>query len=281
MVKFLFRRCLQSNWLEPAEEDIGVVDAGPPNLGVMLRRPDGIYTAEPMFINQDVVKAVERLGVAVAFTMSSEITHALLQQITPFQTELTLDPRGFTLPIVNSAKDLTSRTSPITKDAYICLCRSEKLVLVWGDSVKGILAHGTDIETRLLGLVRNAPVLYLETKLLTISQVWGSHISNPGMTTPYRISGSPANRQSIFPTGASGLSGPGDAVTNEKISVIQTAIELEEQGDKAFDPETEGQEAPPRPFLLTHAIIIGLAMILVVVVEMACIAKVRSQNSTQ
>jgi hypothetical protein len=27
------------------------------------------------------------------------------------------------------------------------------MVLVWGDSAEGILAHGTDIETRLLGLV--------------------------------------------------------------------------------------------------------------------------------
>ena len=156
MVKFLYRRCFQSKWFEPAEEDIGIADAGPPHLGVFLKRPDGIYTAEPMFINQDLVRAVERLGVTVAFTMSSEITHALLNQVTPFQTELSLDPRGFILPIVNSVKDLGSRMSPVTKEAYICLCRNEKMVLVWGDSVEGILAHGTDVETRLLGLVRTA-----------------------------------------------------------------------------------------------------------------------------
>lgn len=63
---------------------------------------------------------------------------------------------------------------------------------------------------------------------------------------------------------------------NEKIGVVQTAIEREEQGDKIFDPEKEGHEPPKRPFLITHALIIGLAMVLVVVVEMACLAKVRN-----
>ena len=112
--------------------------------------------------------------------------------------------------------------------------------------------------------------------MLTTLQVWGAHISHPGMTSPYRISNSPGNRHS--PTGISGLSATGDPVTNEKISAIQTAIELEEQGDKVFDPEKDGDEAPPRPFLLTHAIIIGLAMVLVIVVEMACFAKVGGWN---
>jgi hypothetical protein len=59
----------------------------------------------------------------------------------------------------------------------------------------------------------------------------------------------------------------------EKISVIGTAIEREEQGDKIFDPE-EGQEPPKRQFLLTHALLVSFAMILVLVVEMACVARV-------
>ena len=47
-------------------------------------------------------------------------------------------------------------------------------------------------------------------------------------------------------------------------------------GNKLYDPERDGTGVPTRPFLLTHAVMIGLAMALVVVVEMACVAKVRA-----
>jgi hypothetical protein len=86
--------------------------------------------------------------------------------------------------------------------------------------------------------------------------------------SPYDSAGNRGSKSALA------VSTPIDSATNEKIGVIQSAIDREEQGDKAFDPEVEGQEAPKRPFLLTHAFIIGSAMILVVVVEMACIAKV-------
>jgi hypothetical protein len=105
---------------------------------VLLRRSDGIYTGEPLFINPNLVRAVEKLGVAVAFTMSSEITNALLQQVTPFQTEISLDPRGFVLPIANSVLDIATGKSTVSRDAYVCLCRQERMVLIWGDTVPGI-----------------------------------------------------------------------------------------------------------------------------------------------
>jgi hypothetical protein len=154
MVKYLYRKCYESKWLEPTDDDFGLSDGGASNLGVLLRRPDGAYTADPMFLNGELVKAVERLGVPVAFTMSSDIVQTLLSTVTPFQTEICLDPRGFVLPIVNSIRDLISGKSSVNREAYICLCRSEKYVLVWSDSVQGVLAHGADVETRLLGLVR-------------------------------------------------------------------------------------------------------------------------------
>ncbi|ORY19790.1 glycosyl transferase family group 2-domain-containing protein [Clohesyomyces aquaticus] len=262
MVKFLHRRCSQAKWLEPAEDEYGIIDGGAANLGVLLRRNDGIYTAEPLFLNQELVSAVERLAVVVAFTMSSEITHALLQQVTPFQTELTLDPRGFVLPVVNSVRDIATGKSSVTRDSYICLCRQERMVLVWGDTVPGILAHGADIETKLLGLV------------------WGSHIPAHHSVTPYQQapmfhSQQPSShgpvRSSAFPISAQ-MTGPLPSEMSEKIGAIDRAIEVEEMGDKAYDPEKEA-ELPERKFLLVHAVTIGIAMILVIVVEMACLAK--------
>ncbi|KAF2110146.1 glycosyl transferase family group 2-domain-containing protein [Lophiotrema nucula] len=262
MVKFLYRRCSQAKWLEPPEDEYGVIDGGVANLGVMLRRADGLYTAEPLFLNPDLVAAVDRLGVAVAFTMSSEISQALLQQIAPFQNELALDPRGFSLPIVNSVRDIATASSAVTRDSYVCLCRQERMVLVWGDTVPGILAHGTDIETRLLGLV------------------WGSHIPAHNVVSPYNQtppfrSHQPSShgniRSSAFPISAQ-MTGPLPSEMSEKIGVIDRAIEVEEMGDKAYDPEKEA-ELPERKFLLVHAVTIGIAMILVIVVEMACLAK--------
>ncbi|KAF2815203.1 uncharacterized protein BDZ99DRAFT_485622 [Mytilinidion resinicola] len=262
MVRFLHRRCQQSKWLEPAQDEFGVIENESSNLGVLLRRPDGLYTAEPMFLNQDIAVAVEKLGVTVAFTMSSEITQALLQQVTPFQTELSLDPRGFVLPIVNSIKDIATGKAVITREAYVVLCRQERIVLVWGDTVPGILAHGTDIETRLLGLV------------------WGQAIpATPGAISPYRQSttaSTPAvrsTRATMYPISAHQSTGQLNAEMSEKIGAIDRAIEVEEMGEKIFDPERDGQEVPERPFLLSHALLVGLAMILVVVVEMACLAK--------
>ncbi|KAF2192282.1 hypothetical protein K469DRAFT_553114 [Zopfia rhizophila CBS 207.26] len=272
MVKFLYRRCSQAKWLEPPEDEYGIIDGGAANLGVLLRRTDGMYTAEPLFLNQDLVGAVERLGVAVAFTMSSEITHALLQQLTPFQTEFSLDPRGFVLPVVNSVRDVTTGKSAISRDSYVCLCRQERMVLVWGDTVPGILAHGTDIETRLLGLV------------------WGSHIPPHGAVPPnqqttqvhsHQASSHGRTRSSVFPI-SQPMTGPMPSEMTEKIGAIDRAIEVEEMGDKAYDPEKEA-ELPERKFLLVHAVTIGIAMasslhtdlrkVLVIVVEMACLAE--------
>lgn len=245
MVKFLHKRCSQAQWLEPPEDEYGVIDSGAANLGVVLRRTDGLFTAEPLFLNQDLVNAVEKLAAAVAFTMSSEITHALFQK-----PELSLDPRGFILPIVNSVADIASGKVSVARDAYICLCRQERMVLVWGDTVPGILAHGTDVETRLLGLV------------------WGSHIPAHGAVSPYRqsipmhshqASSHERTRSSMFPI-SHPITGALSSNMSEKIEAIDRAIEVEEMGDKVFDPEKEA-ELPERKFLLVHAVTIGIAMV--------------------
>jgi hypothetical protein len=68
-----------------------------------------------------------------------------------------------------------------------------------------------------------------------------------------------------------------DPATNEKLGIVQAALEKEELGNKHYDPEKQKDEDFERPFLLTHAIMVGLAMVLVVVVEMACVAKLLTE----
>jgi hypothetical protein len=59
------------------------------------------------------------------------------------------------------------------------------------------------------------------------------------------------------------------------MGIVQAAIEREENKDSYFNPDLESAEAPERPFLLIHASVIGVAMTLVVFVEMLCVSKVR------
>lgn len=113
------------------------------------------------------------------------------------------------------------------------------------------VAHGTDVETRLLGLV------------------WGSHIPShnptpPFQYTPQALPSPPVEtpsgaRTSFFPISAH-LSGGLPAEMSEKIGAIDRALEVEELGDQAYDPDKEA-ELPERQFLLVHAVTIGIAMV--------------------
>ena len=57
------------------------------------------------------------------------------------------------LPIVDSIEQIASGEATVSREQFICLCKQEQLVLVWGDTVENIVKQGTDIETWLVGLV--------------------------------------------------------------------------------------------------------------------------------
>jgi hypothetical protein len=120
----------------------------------MLRRPDGLYTADPLFLNPDIAKAVERLGAAVAFTMSSEIVWSLFDKITPLQKEIPIDRAGTVMPLAKTVRDVGTPRCTATRESYLCFCREERFLLIWGSSTQSILAHGNDVESTLLSLVR-------------------------------------------------------------------------------------------------------------------------------
>lgn len=119
-------------------------------------------------------------------------------------------------------------------------------------------------------------------------QFWGSHIQtatprqfrnsfrNSGFRQP--PAGGPADARvshSPYIIAGSGSHTPrNDTAMYEKADIVRAAVEKEELGTKLYDPERDGTGVPKRPFLLSHAVMIGLAMALVVVVEMACVAKV-------
>ncbi|QIW95398.1 hypothetical protein AMS68_000916 [Peltaster fructicola] len=269
MAKHLFKQAAGHQWLEPpCDEDGNLIPEYVPSRGVLLQREDGSYVTYPHQLNEEVVKAILKLDVPIAFTMSSEVTGALLAQITPEQTEYSDARSGITLPIVDSVEAIASGRAHVARESFICMCKEEQIVLVWGETVESILQQGSDIETWLIGLV------------------WGSQVPivpQPGTSaagTPNRFSMAAGQMHpQDYSTPLTGFL-PGTVFNEkqmEKFDVIKSAIAKEEEGDDAYDPEKDGTEVPPRKFLLLHASCVGLAMVLVVVVEMACIAKLLTE----
>ncbi|KAF2433687.1 hypothetical protein EJ08DRAFT_37288 [Tothia fuscella] len=86
--------------------------------------------------------------------MSSEIVWSIFDKITPLRQEVQLDRSGNVLPLAKSVRDIGTPRCTATKDSYLCFCREERFLLIWGSSMQSILAHGNDVEITLLSLVR-------------------------------------------------------------------------------------------------------------------------------
>ncbi|QSZ28760.1 hypothetical protein DSL72_003265 [Monilinia vaccinii-corymbosi] len=254
VAKYLHRRCAAAKWLHPIEEDDGTINESS-WVGVAMRRPDGGYYTEPPNFNNDFYTVLQYLNCKVVFTMSSDITAALMDQIGPFQTELQVHPRGIRLPIVQNLSELASGGSGVSKKSYLCVLREERLVLIWNESVESIMTHGADVEGILVGLI------------------WGSHIGTMTAATPYASMTPPIAQTPGETPGRTPSAISDDPEFNEKMGIVQAAIEREENKDTFFNPDIEAQTPPERPFLLLHAGVIGFAMTLVVFVEMLCASR--------
>jgi hypothetical protein len=179
MVKYIYKKCVQKGWLvESFDEKDSISSSDTAELGVILRRPGGIYACEPSYVSPQLWKAAERLGAQVAFTMSSDVTQGFFEQITPLQTEAPLDPFGMVLPIATSIDDIVTGKSSVSQDAYMCACRRERFVLIWGVSAQSIVAHGSEVETRLMGLVRTCINVQEYLGLLTAHSGLGQSSGN-------------------------------------------------------------------------------------------------------
>ena len=67
----------------------------------------------------------------------------------------------------------------------------------------------------------------------------------------------------------------------EKLKVIQAGIEHEETANKAVVIDEEASQIAERPFILVHAVLVSLSIAVVIVVEMACAAKVSRNLRTR
>jgi hypothetical protein len=122
-------------------------------LGVAVRRLNHDYIFEPASVDQNFIVAVGSLDLPVAFSMSSNITETVLSQKSQYQTSVTIQARGISIPVVDSLSSIPARSSEI-KHSLGCLVRKEGIVLLWADTVERAISKGTDVEQMLMEAVR-------------------------------------------------------------------------------------------------------------------------------
>ena len=117
----------------------------------------------PDVIHPVLQDAVMRLNVIVALTMRPEMLDGILASLTPGQTELKFKD-GSQVQIIESLT-LAQPTS-VKKFQYACVCRRERLVLVWHDDLQGIVPQATRMEEKLLALVSQHIHSFLQTNFM-------------------------------------------------------------------------------------------------------------------
>ncbi|KAK7885195.1 hypothetical protein LTR67_010686 [Exophiala xenobiotica] len=261
---YLFKKCEQQRWFETDDEQSSngfEADC----LGVILRAEDESYHSEPPAMDRMCIHVASHFYTSSAMTMRSGAVLAMLEQCPGGRSEMMLGTSGVTLHVVDSVSDMLDFPADTRPDTNLFLCSKERFLFVLAGHGQALLRRGWYVEDLLIGhLYGNQGLAGYSPPPSTVSRSTGHSRSNRSWDSRR------TNTQIVPYLPQSALQ---DAVVQEKINVIHNALEKEEQGDKVFDPEKEGQEAPRRKMLLNHAIMVGFAMILVVVVEMACIAK--------
>lgn len=261
---YLYKKFEQQKWFE---EDDGVEGREPTRalLGVILRSDDGLYSSEPRNLDNTLVEAVKHLGASYAATVRSGAVRCLLDQATAVHGEILLSRLGPSVRVVNHITQVLKYNVDPRMDSAMFLCKKEKILLICSAQAQKLIRHGADIEDMIFSYLLGVPQMKGNSRSLRASS-----------DSPRDVEfGRSRNSRTISTQLLPYL--PQSALQNssvmEKLNIIQTAVEKEQQGDKAFDPEREGEEAPKRKMLLNHALVVGASIVLVVVVEMACIAK--------
>ena len=158
MVKYLYTRVSVQLWMPQADISYPrstpyTYSNGSPPYGVLLRQQRGLYVTAPLDINHDLLAAVQKVNVEVAFTMATDTTNMVLASLLPHQTELVLHD-GSQLQVLESLEEISrGATSRIKKFQYACVVRRENLILVWHDDIAVILKHAQEVEKKFLALV--------------------------------------------------------------------------------------------------------------------------------
>lgn len=146
MVSYLYSRAIASGWIPP-ESARNHDDC----LGVLLRRSRGHYVTAPSPAHPVLLETVIKLNLAVAVTLRPQMLDGILMSLAPGQAELRFKG-GSQIQVIDSLA--SAHSSSVKKFQYACVCRQERLVLVWHDDLRNIVLVATQMEEKLLSLVR-------------------------------------------------------------------------------------------------------------------------------
>ncbi|PHH74648.1 hypothetical protein CDD82_4832 [Ophiocordyceps australis] len=227
IVSYLYNRVVASGWV-PSESSRCHEDCS----GVLLRRSRSNYVTAPNPVHHDLLGAVVRLNLAVAVTMRPEMLDGILRSLVAGQTELKFKD-GSQMQIIESL--VLAHPASVKKFQYACLCRQERLILVWHDELHQIVPTATQLEEKLLTLV------------------WGQD------KLPFSILHMPSRDVSTYSSGISSPNGTTTPVLEKSGPLAQiTEFEQHADGDAAF----ERPESVLRPVILSSAFFVGLALAL-------------------
>jgi hypothetical protein len=122
-------------------------------VGVMIKLAHHQQSIHPPELHPMIIAAVNSIDAAIAFTMASEITGTLFRQMSPYQSEILVQPQGIRIPIVESLDEVIHLASTDQIRGASCIVRSERVILVWSNSVENILPHGAELEKLLMETV--------------------------------------------------------------------------------------------------------------------------------
>lgn len=144
----MHKQCESSGWLNRHE------CPDPSLVGVMIKLAYDNHSIHPPTLHPTIIETINSIDAAIAFTMVSEITAILFRQMSPYQSEILIQPQGIRIPIVESFADVIQLARTDQMRGFSCIIRSERMILVWSNSVENILPHGAELEKLLLETVR-------------------------------------------------------------------------------------------------------------------------------
>lgn len=234
--------------------------------GVLLRTSRGVYVTQPSNLSHDLVSAVQRLNVEVAFTMSTELTNLIFSTIAPNQTEFILPHDSTQYQILESFEEMAKASSnKLKRFQYTCFVRREKVVLLWHDDVESILSHGDKVERQLLTVIWGAkiPVMPNSSSHNSLMQRPQSpfhapsplHASLPAPSVP-----ASAQASSIRVSLASRLGFASHTEVNKEGEIPADGNEVDIESNV-----TPVKESLERPLVFISAIFVGMAMCLMII----------------